>query len=120
MTAEDALQEAVTEATAAFDAGNHAWGRFLLYVLRPYRGDPPAPDPSPVRAALQEAAVSVPHSTEAAELRAFLDALLAARRAVDAFIGRLPPDLRTGDVLLAPDAFAEAIGWLAPLFGVEP
>lgn len=120
MTGADALQQAISEATAAFDAGNHAWGRFLLYVLRPYHGRPPAPDPSPVRIALQEAALAVPHTADAADLRAFLDALLIAHREVEAFIAHLPPDLRTGDVLVAPDAFAEAIAVLAPLFGPEP
>ena len=113
--AEDAtLADAIAEATAAFDAGNHAWGRFFVYVLRPYRDIPPAPDASLVRAALQEAALSVPQAADAAEARAFHDTLLTAHRELTAFIAGLPESLRTGDLLLAPDAFWEAIERLEP------
>jgi hypothetical protein len=110
----DALVEAVAEAVAAFDAGNHAWGRYLLYVLRPYRGAAPAPDPGPVRAALREAALDVPHGPSLEEVRAFHDALLTVRGALAAFVATLPDALRTGDILLVPDAIAEAIAWLEP------
>lgn len=108
------LEDAIAEAMAAFDAGNHAWGRFFVYVLRPYQGIPPAPDPAPVRAALQEAALSVPQAVDAAEARAFHDALFAAHRELVAFIARLPEPLRAGDLLLAPDAFREAVERLQP------
>ena len=114
MTADDALRDALVEATAAFDASNHAWGRFFLYVLRPYRGGPPAPDPAPVRAAFQEAALLVPHSTDLEEVSAFAAAIVDTRRAVEAFTAALPAALRTGDVLLVPDALGEALEWLQP------
>lgn len=117
MTDDEPLREAIAEATAAFDAGNHAWGRYLLYVLRPYHGRPPAPDPAPVRVALQDAALSVPQRADAAEARAFAEALAVARRAVEAFIDGLPDTIRTGDVLVAPDAFTEALDALRPVLG---
>ena len=119
MTADAPLRDALVEATAAFDAGNHAWGRFFLYVLRPYRGDSPAPDPAPVRAALQQAVLLVPHSTDLEEVGAFAAAIVDTRRAVEAFTSTLPAPLRTGDVLLVPDALDEALEWLEPFADAE-
>jgi hypothetical protein len=114
----DALGQAIAAAIEAFDAGNHAWGRYLHYVLRPYRAEhPDAPSPARVRAALREAALSVPHSRDPEELRAFFNALLVARRALRDFIAALPDPLRTADLLMAPDAFAEAMTYLEPWLG---
>jgi hypothetical protein len=113
MPSDEALAEAIAVATEAFDAGNHAWGRFLLYVLRPYHGPPPAPDPAPLRAALQEAAISVPQHPTTGEARAFIDALLIAYREAQTLTERLPATIRTGDILTVPDSFAEAIRALA-------
>ncbi|MER3421186.1 MAG: hypothetical protein C4290_12000 [Chloroflexota bacterium] len=114
----DPLGQAIAAAIEAFDAGNHAWGRYLHYVLRPYRSEhPEAPSPVRVRAALREAALSVPHSREREELRAFYNALLLARRALRDFIAALPDPLRTADLLMAPDAFAEAMTYLEPWIG---
>lgn len=118
MNEDEALEQAIAAAIEAFDAGNHAWGRYLHYVLRPYRAaHPDAPSPARVRAAMQEAALSVPHSREREELRAFFNALLVARRALRDFIAALPGPLRTADLLMAPDAFAEAMTYLEPWLG---
>ena len=114
MVRDDPLREDIEEAVAAFDAGNHAWGRFFVYVLRPYRGPLPAPDAAPVRAALQEAALAVPQATDLDEVRAFHAALLAIRRELTVFLALLPDPLRASDLLTAPDAFAEAIDLLDP------
>jgi hypothetical protein len=114
MTDQTSLPDAIAESTAAFDAANHAWGRYFLYVLRPYHGDPPAPDPSPVRSALQEAAISVPQSADIGEARAFADTLVAAYRAVESFVAALPDPLRTGDVLTVNEPLGEALAWLMP------
>src|SRR5262245_34729870 len=114
MINETSLADAIAESTTAFDAANHAWGRYFLYVLRPYHGDPPAPDPAPVRAALQEAAISVPQTADINETRAFADALVAAYRAVESFVAALPEPLRIGDVLTVNEPLGEALAWLAP------
>src|SRR5690349_5328812 len=119
MTADEALVEAIAAATEAFDAGNHAWGRFLLYVLRPYHGPPTAPDPAPLRAALQEAAISVPQHPTTSEARAFINALLIAYREAQTLTEHLPESIRTGDILTVPESFAEAIRALAPWMSDE-
>ena len=116
---ETALEQAIAEATSAFDAGNHAWGRFYLYVLRRYRGSLPAPDPAPVRTALQEAALAVPQTANAEEAWVFAEALAAALRELQAFIDALPDPLRAGDVLVAPGAFADALRALQPVLSPD-
>jgi hypothetical protein len=110
MNVDDTLREAI----AAFDAGNHAWGRFHLYTFRRYHDNPPAPGPAAVRAALQEAVLSVPHSGDEQEIREFRVAVSAALRELEAFIALLPDPLRTSDVLQAPEALAEALELLQP------
>jgi len=120
MNGDEALNQAIAAAIEAFDAGNHAWGRYLHYVLRPYRAEhPEAPSPARVRAALREAALTVPHSREREELRAFFNALLVARRPLRHFIAVLPDASRTADLLKAPDAFAEAMTYLEPWLGAD-
>ena len=114
MNDNDALREAISEATASFDAGNHAWGRYLLYVLRRYRGDPPAPDPAAVRAALQDAVLSVPQQPDIEDIRTFYAAIQIALREVEQFVALLPDVIRTGDILLVPEAFIEAADRLEP------
>ncbi len=114
MTPDGTLQSAIADAVSAFDEGNHAWGRFYLYTLRPYHGPDAAPDATPVRAALQEAALSVPAAPVVAEVRAFAVAIALAGQALEDFIDLLPPALRLPDVLDAPQAFAEAIAALQP------
>lgn len=113
VTADD-LTDALAEATAAFDAGNHAWGRFYLYVLRRYQGEPPAPDAAPVRSALQEAALSVPQEATRAAACEFAAALAAVCGALAVFVDALPETLRTGDAVVAPESFEEALAALAP------
>jgi hypothetical protein len=97
----------VREAIAAFDAGNHAWGRFYLYTAR--RAANAVPDPSPVRTALQDAVLAVPHEGHDHQVREFRAAIAAAHRVIEAFIIEAPESLRTGDLLQVPEAFAEAL-----------
>ena len=100
----------IREAIAAFDAGNHAWGRFYLYTLRRYTGA--VPDSSGVRTALQDAVLAVPHEGHDHQVREFRTAIAAALRAIEAFIADAPAPLRTGDLLQAPEALAEALDLL--------
>lgn len=101
------LSDPLREAIAAFDAGNHAWGRFYHYTLRRAAG--PAPDASDVRAALQEAVLAVPHDGHDHQVREFRTAIAAARLAIENFILDAPETLRTGDLLEAPEALTEAL-----------
>ncbi len=111
------LPDDLVEAIAAFDAGNHAWGRFYLYILRPYRGDPPPPDPTAVRAAFQDAVLTVPESADPEAIHEFTTAIRIASALVDAYVDVLPQSLRAGDLLSVPEALAEALASLAVLEG---
>lgn len=113
MQQDDRLNDAIAEATAAFDAGNHAWGRFWVYRLRGHPGGPPV-DAGALRAALQEAVLCVPQSPDVEQVAAFAAAIRVAKTEWETLIAQLPAELRDGDLLQAPDAFAEALGYLAP------
>lgn len=106
-----ALPEDLAEAVSAYDAANLAWGRYWRYVLRPAAQ---APDAGAVRAAFGEAALAAPQSDQPEEVLAFFDALATAFQALEALLARLPEELRTGDVLVAPAALREAIAALGP------
>lgn len=108
------MSDRLRAAIAAFDAGNHAWGRYYLYTLRRYRGTVAAPDASAVRAAFQDAVLAVPHEDHDHQVRAFRAAILTVLQALEAFIASAPEPLRTGDLLQAPDALAEALDLLVP------
>jgi hypothetical protein len=100
----------IREAIAAFDAGNHAWGRFYLYTLHRYTGA--VPDVAGVRTALQDAVLAVPHEGHDHQVREFRTAIAATLRAIEIFIADAPEPLRTGDLLQAPEALAEELDLL--------
>lgn len=114
MTRDLTLGEAIAEAIAAFDAGNHAWGRFYHYVVRRAPAGVGVPPVAPVRQALQEAALSVPRHGECEEARQFSAAIGLARQVVEVFVADLPSEQRTGDILLVAEAFREALDALEP------
>lgn len=99
--------DALDEAVLAFDAGNHAWGRFRHFVL----GETPAAQGVPaddVRDALGEAAI------RAAEVREtgpapLLDAVRSTRAALRVYRGALPAETPLSEVDQAIDAFEEAV-----------
>jgi hypothetical protein len=103
--------ESWLEAVEVFDGANLLWGQFYVHSLA---GRPEAEGARAVRAALGEAALSVPRSGDAEELRAFLAALREAREQLLALLQTLPPELMTGPVLETPDAILEAIELLEP------
>ncbi|MGD9894903.1 MAG: hypothetical protein AB7R89_09435 [Dehalococcoidia bacterium] len=104
----DDLNDAITEATAAFDAANHAFGRFVTYAVRPHN-QPIPPEVQRVREALQEAAICVPRQPTTDEARAFLDALRAAYDVAEQFLAEPPGRYAVEEVRPAPDALDEAI-----------
>ena len=101
------LDEAVAEAVAAFDAANHAVGRFVTYVVRP-RGEIPARLHG-VRELLQEAALAVPQETTRSAAAEFLVALRAARHGIADFLASPPSGYPLGEMLPAPDDLDEGI-----------
>ena len=109
----DAMDGLLAEAVAAFDAANHAWGRFWHYTPHP-RGDTLSAW-SAVRAAFQDAALDVPADVDADSLHAFYDALVAARRESEGLIAELPAEVRSGDILSVPETLGEAIALLDEL-----
>ena len=107
----DALAEAVAEAIEAFDAANHAFGRFVTYVVRP-RNQPLPPTVQTVREALQEAALAVPHAPSVESAGEFLTALRAARVRLDAFLADPTPGYALEEARAAPGALEEAVALL--------
>ena len=105
---DDPLGEAVAEATAAFDAANHAFGRFVTYVVRP-RNQPVPPAIQRVREALQDAALSVPQTATLEAAIDFLTALRVARQRLDAFLAAPPAGYALEEARAAPEALEEAI-----------
>jgi hypothetical protein len=104
----DDLEDAIAEAVAAFDAANHAFGRFVTYAVRPHNEPVPA-EIQHVREALQEAAISVPQQPTVDEARIFLDALRAAYLAVDRFLAEPPSRYAVEEARPTPEALAEAM-----------
>ena len=104
----DNLEYAIAEATAAFDAANHAFGRFVTYAIRPHNEVVPA-EVQTVREALQEAAISVPQEVTATAAREFLSALRNAYVAVERFLGAPPGRYALEEARPTPEALDEAI-----------
>ena len=102
------LEDAIAEATAAFDAANHAFGRFVTYAVRPHNEPVPA-EIQRVREALQEAAISVPQQPTLEETRVFLDTLRTAYVAVAQFLSDPPGRYAVEEARPTPDALDEAI-----------
>lgn len=95
--------EQIEDAILAFDAGNHAWGRYRHFVLSALPV-PPSVSAEPVREALQEAAISVPDA-RTGDVRPFLaglhdahDGMLRYRNALPAGIQLTEIDEAIGDV----------------------
>lgn len=107
---QDPLSLAIAEATAAFDAANHAFGRFVTYVVR-RGGRAIPPSVQTVREAFQEAAIAVPQESTTAAAAEFLPTLVAAQARLGAFF-QSPPDLALEEARPAEEALAEAIGVL--------
>ena len=98
--------DVIEEAIMAFDAGNHAWGRYRHFVLS---AAPRAQRVSTleVREALQEAAISVPDARtgDIAPLRAAVRAVLLGLRA---YVAALPEEIQRSELNEALEAFDEA------------
>lgn len=113
------LADTVAEAVAAFDAANHAFGRFVTYVVRP-RNQPVPPAIQHVREALQDAAILAPEATTPVAAHAFLVALQAAQQRLGAFLAAPPSGYALEEAMAAPGALEEAITVLADALGNEP
>ncbi len=110
--------EALAEAVAAFDAGNHAWGRYRHFVL-PAEPGAAGVSTQPVRDALREAAICVPDA-QAGDYLPLLAALRRTRVQLDAYLHALPPAVPRVELDLAAEAFAEAIELLEAGGGARP
>ena len=111
MTSINDLESAIAEATAAFDAANHAFGRFVTYAVRPHNEAVP-PEVQAVRESLQEAAISVPQEATVAAAQDFLTALRDAYSAVERFLAASPGEYALEEAGPAPEALDEAIQML--------
>jgi hypothetical protein len=107
------LESALAEAVAAFDAGNHAFGRFVTYAVRPHGAVPPAVQA--VREQLQEAALAVPEVQSLGAARDFLAAVRNALDAVEAFLADPPMGYALEEARGAPEALQEAAAILETL-----
>jgi hypothetical protein len=116
---EAALEAAIAEAIIAFDAGNHAFGRFVTYVVRPH-GEAVPRSVQIVREGLQEAALSVPQSPSVEAAAEFLAALRAARDRLARFLADPPPGYALEEAKAAPAALDEAIEVLAEALTGSP
>lgn len=105
--------EQLAEAVVAFDAGNHAWGRYRHFVLP---GEPIAAPIStqPLRDALREAAICVPDA-QAGDYLPLLAALHSTQVQLSAYVHALPPAVPRVELDQAAEAFAEAIDLLEAL-----
>ncbi len=102
--------ELLADAIAAFDAGNHAWGRYRHFVL----GATPAAlavSTAPLREALSEAAICVPDA-QTGDSAALLAAIRAACDRLDAYRAALPAEVPRTELDAAAEDFAEAIALL--------
>jgi hypothetical protein len=102
------LDFAIAEAIAAFDAGNHAFGRFVTYVVRPQNQPIPA-EVQAVREALQEVAIAVPQETTTEAATEFLTALRAARESVARFLADPPGGYALEEARESIDTIDEAV-----------
>ena len=107
----DELECAIAEATAAFDAANHAFGRFVTYAVRP-RNQAVPPSVEAVREFLQDAALSVPQETSVEAAQDFLTALREALDGLTAFLGEPPHGYALEEARQAPGALEEAVAAL--------
>ena len=112
----DELEYAIAEATAAFDAANHAFGRFVTYAVRP-RNQAVPPSVQAVRDLLQDAALAVPQETSVEAAQEFLTALWAALEGLTGFLGEPPPGYALEEARQAPGALEEAIAALEGALG---
>ncbi len=110
------LRYAIEEATAAFDAANHAFGRFVTYAVRPHN-EPVPPAVQTVRESLQDAALSVPQEQSEAAAREFLGTLQTALDAVTRFLQQPPAGYALEEAMAAPGALEEAIDVLQRVLG---
>src|SRR5579871_6866932 len=88
--------DVIEEAIMAFDAGNHAWGRYRHFVL----SNAPAVQAistDAVREALQEAAVCVPDA-QAGDTAPLLAAVRAALAGLQEYETELPPDIQRSEL----------------------
>src|SRR5437870_4925337 len=99
--------EVIEEAIAAFDAGNHAWGRYRHFVLSAAPHAQRVPTEA-VQSVLQEAAVCVPDAQagDVGPLREAVGAVLAGLRA---YVAALPADVQRSELNEALEAFDEAV-----------
>jgi len=110
------LGYAIEEATAAFDAANHAFGRFVTYVVRPHN-EPVPPAVQTVRESLQDGALSVPQDQTEAAAREFLGSLHTALDVVTRFLQQPPPGYALEEAMATPGALEEAIDALQGVLG---
>ena len=103
----DELALTIAEATAAFDAANHAFGRFVTYVVRPSGRMPAAVQQ--VRELLQEAAITVPEEPTRQAIGEFAGSLRAAQAGLAAFFADPPEGYALEEALPTPEALDEAI-----------
>ncbi len=104
---------AVEEAIAAFDAGNHAWGRYRHFVLPGAAAAAALNLPSDaVRSALQEAAICVADA-RTGEIGPFVAALSAAYAGLTRYRALLPAEVPPGEVNEALGDIEEALALLA-------
>ena len=110
------LEEAIAEATAAFDAANHAFGRFVTYAVRP-RNEPVPAAVQSVRELLQDAALLVPQESSLPAAEEFLAALRTALDGLTRFLAEPPPGYALEEARQTPEALEEAIGVLEGALG---
>ncbi|MHB8575279.1 MAG: hypothetical protein ACYDCQ_08090 [Dehalococcoidia bacterium] len=105
--ANDALPpDAIEAAILAFDAGNHAWGRYRHFVLSNAPHVQAIPTDA-VRAALQEAAVCVPDA-QAGDTGPLLAAVQAALAGLRQYVAAVPAEIQHSELNEAIDALDEA------------
>jgi hypothetical protein len=108
--AERPTGEQIEDAILAFDAGNHAWGRYRHFVLSALPVPPPF-SAEPVRAALQEAAISVLEA-QAGDSEPFLAGLHAAYEGMVHYRRALPAGIQLTEIDEAIGDLEEAIALL--------
>jgi hypothetical protein len=103
--------DVIEEAIMAFDAGNHAWGRYRHFVLS---ASPEllAVSTAEVREALAETAISVVDA-QAGDYTPLLDGLRRTLAALERYRARLSGDAQLQELEEAAGDFAEAIALLA-------